>query len=79
MMQKRSILDTEKGPLIIQTQMLPDGQIASEITAVDVYRGKNVSVGLGPRELETIERHVRDLRKARRSEKAKEAYRQRVK
>jgi len=78
-MEKRSVLDTEKGPIIIKTQMFPDGQVASEITAVDVYRGKNVSVALGPRELEALERHLRELRRARRSERAREAYRRRAK
>lgn len=76
-MEKRSVLDTEKGAIIIKTRMLPDGQMVAEITAVDLYRGKNVSVGLGPRELEALERHLRELRRARRSEKAKEAYRRR--
>ena len=74
-MEKRSVLEGEKGPIIIKTRMFPDGQVASEITAVDLYRGKNVSVALGPKEIETLGRHVRELRHARRSQKAKEAYR----
>lgn len=78
-MEKRSVLDTEKGPIIIKTQMFSGGEMASEITAVDVYRGKNVSVALGPKELEALERHLRELRRARRSERAREAYRRRAK
>ena len=78
-MKKQSVSNTEKGPLIIETQMLPDGQIATEITAVDVYRGKNVSIGLGTREIEVLERQLHELRKARRSEKAREAHRRRKK
>ena len=77
-MEKRSVIDSDKGPIIIKTRMFPDGQVAAEITAVDVYRGRNVSVGLGPKELEALERHLRELRKTRRSEKAKEAYRRRA-
>jgi hypothetical protein len=75
--EKRSVIDTEKGHIIIRTRMFPNGQVATEITAVDVYRGKNVSVGLGPREIEALERHIRELRRARRSEKAREAHRMR--
>lgn len=78
-MEKRSVLDTEKGPIIIKTRIFPDGQMVAEITSVDLYRGKNVSLGLGPRELEALERHLRELRRARRSEKAREAYKKRVK
>lgn len=78
-MEKRSVLDTEKGPIIIRTRIFSDGQAATEITAVDLYRGKNVSIGLGPKELEALQRHVRELRKAWRSEKAREAYRKRAK
>ncbi len=78
-MEKRSVVDGDKGPIIIKTSIFPDGQVAVEITAVDVYRGKNVSVGLDPREIETLERHLRELRRARRSEKAREAYRRRTK
>ena len=78
-MEKRSVLDTEKGPIIIRTRMFPDGQMATEITAVDVYRGKNVSVGLGPREVEALQRHLRELRRARRSQRAREARRRRAK
>ncbi|MFQ5827094.1 MAG: hypothetical protein ACE5IA_07030, partial [Dehalococcoidia bacterium] len=69
-MEKRSVVDTDKGHIIIKTRMFPDGQVATEVTAVDVYRGKNVSVGLGPREIEALERHIRELRRARRSQKA---------
>ncbi|MEK7848621.1 MAG: hypothetical protein AAB270_06830 [Chloroflexota bacterium] len=71
-MEKRSVLDTEKGAIIIKTRIFPDGQLATEITAVDLYRGKNVSVGLGPRELEALQRHIRELKRARRSQKARE-------
>ena len=76
-MEKRSTLDNKKGPIIIKTQMFQDGQIAIEITAVDVYRGKNITVALGPKEIDTLERHLRELRKARCSERAKEMYRKR--
>ena len=76
-METRSVLDTEKGPVIIKTILYSDGQMATEITAVDVHRGKNVSVALGPKELATLERHIRELKQARRSEKAKEAWRKR--
>ena len=73
-MEKRSVLDTEKGAIIIKTRILPDGQVVAEITAVDLYRGKNVSVGLGPRELEALQRHLRELKRARRSQKARDAW-----
>ena len=76
--EKRAVLDTEKGPTIIKTTLFSDGQIGVELTAVDTFRGKNVSVGLGPRELETIQRHIRELKAARRSEKAREAYKRRI-
>ena len=75
--EKRSIIDTEKGPIIVKTQIYHDSQIASEVTAVDVYRGKNVSVALTPPVLEAVQRHIRELKAARRSEKAKEAYKRR--
>ena len=76
-MTKRTVIGEGDNITILDFLQGAHGEIAVTITAVDKFRGKNVSVVLGSKELQTLQRKIRDLQREHRSRVQREAVKNR--
>lgn len=65
--------------MVVKTLLLPDGQVAAELTAVDTDRGINASIGLDPPILSHLIWQHRGLRAAWRRAQYREGLEERRK